>query len=58
MSNPTKLIPTPGQTVGPFYGYALPYTKDRFHRVELRAMRPDFSVQSRNGYFADAPAVP
>lgn len=29
MSNPTKLIPTPGQTVGPFYGYALPYTKDR-----------------------------
>ena len=29
MSNPTKLIPTPGQTVGPFYGYALPYAKDR-----------------------------
>ena len=31
MSNPspTKLTPTPGQTVGPFYGYALPYTKDR-----------------------------
>ena len=29
MSNPTKLIPTPGQTVGPFYGYALPYEKDR-----------------------------
>jgi protocatechuate 3,4-dioxygenase, alpha subunit len=28
MSNPTKLIPTPGQTVGPFYGYALPYEKD------------------------------
>jgi len=27
--NPTKLIPTPGQTVGPFYGYALPYAKDR-----------------------------
>ena len=29
MSNSTKLVPTPGQTVGPFYGYALPYTKDR-----------------------------
>ena len=29
MSNPTKLVPTPGQTVGPFYGYALPYAKDR-----------------------------
>jgi protocatechuate 3,4-dioxygenase, alpha subunit len=29
MSNATKLTPTPGQTVGPFYGYALPYDKDR-----------------------------
>jgi protocatechuate 3,4-dioxygenase alpha subunit len=28
MSNPTKLVPTPGQTVGPFYGYALPFKKD------------------------------
>lgn len=24
----SKLTPTPGQTVGPFYGYALPFTKD------------------------------
>lgn len=24
----TKLVATPGQTVGPFYGYALPYAKD------------------------------
>lgn len=23
-----KLVPTPGQTVGPFFGYALPYEKD------------------------------
>jgi len=23
-----KLVPTPGQTVGPFFGYALPYDKD------------------------------
>jgi protocatechuate 3,4-dioxygenase alpha subunit len=29
MNNSTKLVPTPGQTVGPFYGYALPYDKDR-----------------------------
>jgi protocatechuate 3,4-dioxygenase alpha subunit len=29
MITPTKLTPTPGQTVGPFYGYALPYEKDR-----------------------------
>lgn len=29
MSNPiTQLVPTPGQTVGPFYGYALPFAKD------------------------------
>jgi protocatechuate 3,4-dioxygenase, alpha subunit len=24
----TELVPTPGQTVGPFYGYALPFEKD------------------------------
>lgn len=29
MSNQTKLTPTPGQTVGPFFGYALPFVKDR-----------------------------
>lgn len=29
MSNPiTQLVPTPAQTVGPFYGYALPFEKD------------------------------
>ena len=22
-----KLVPTPGQTIGPFYGYALPYER-------------------------------
>jgi protocatechuate 3,4-dioxygenase alpha subunit len=25
---PTDLTPTPGQTIGPFYGYALPYERD------------------------------
>ncbi len=28
VSTTTKLVPTPGQTVGPFYGYALPFEKD------------------------------
>ena len=23
--NTERLVPTPGQTIGPFYGYALPY---------------------------------
>ncbi len=29
LSRPGQLTPTPAQTVGPFYGYALPYAKDR-----------------------------
>ncbi|MDF9749809.1 protocatechuate 3,4-dioxygenase subunit alpha [Arthrobacter sp. ES3-54] len=29
MNKPTQLAPTPAQTVGPFFGYALPYAKDR-----------------------------
>ena len=28
-SAPAKLAATPGQTIGPFYGYALPYEHDR-----------------------------
>jgi protocatechuate 3,4-dioxygenase alpha subunit len=28
VSTTTKLVATPGQTVGPFYGYALPFDKD------------------------------
>ena len=24
----TDLVPTPGQTVGPFFGYALPFDRD------------------------------
>ncbi|WP_416377079.1 protocatechuate 3,4-dioxygenase subunit alpha [Arthrobacter sp. CDRTa11] len=28
MNTTPKLVATPGQTVGPFYGYALPYEKD------------------------------
>ncbi|MGN6036309.1 protocatechuate 3,4-dioxygenase subunit alpha [Brevibacterium casei] len=29
MTEQTRLTPTPGQTVGPFYGYALPFPGDR-----------------------------
>ena len=36
-----KLTPTPGQTVGPFYGYALPFAKDR----ELLAPRSPGSIR-------------
>jgi Ca-activated chloride channel family protein len=32
--------------------------RDRFHRVELRTRRPDFTVQARNGYFAQAAQLP
>ncbi|WP_306906647.1 protocatechuate 3,4-dioxygenase subunit alpha [Arthrobacter pascens] len=28
MNTTPKLVATPGQTIGPFYGYALPYEKD------------------------------
>jgi protocatechuate 3,4-dioxygenase alpha subunit len=28
MTEPTTLTPTPGQTIGPFFGYALPYERD------------------------------
>jgi len=36
-----KLVPTPGQTIGPFYGYALPFTDgeklvDRAHPGSIR----------------------
>jgi Ca-activated chloride channel family protein len=39
-----------------YYPRNVPTTKERFHRVELRANREDYSVQARNGYFADGPA--
>ena len=28
--NTERLVPTPGQTIGPFYGYALPYEGGEF----------------------------
>lgn len=40
-----------------YYPRNVPPSKDRFHRVELRTRREDHSVQARNGYFSDAPAI-
>lgn len=41
-----------------YYPRNLPFTKERFHRVQLGTRREDYSVSARNGYFADAPEVP
>lgn len=38
-----------------YYPRNVPVTKERFHRVDLRVRRDDYTVQARNGYFADAP---
>ncbi|HXF03310.1 MAG TPA: protocatechuate 3,4-dioxygenase subunit alpha [Arthrobacter sp.] len=37
----TKLVATPGQTIGPFYGFALPYEKDSqlVHRAHTGSIR-------------------
>ncbi|MFC4224741.1 protocatechuate 3,4-dioxygenase subunit alpha [Lysinibacter cavernae] len=47
----SKLTPTPGQTVGPFYGYALPYPKDSELVVpgSPRSMRVHGTVTDGNG---------
>ncbi|HET8795285.1 MAG TPA: protocatechuate 3,4-dioxygenase subunit alpha [Arthrobacter sp.] len=39
--NSTQLVATPGQTIGPFYGYALPYEKDNqlVHRAHAGSIR-------------------
>ena len=49
----SKLTPTPGQTVGPFYGYALPYTKDRelqlldqYHAEDTTGSSPDKATRA------------
>ena len=46
---PGDLAPTPGQTVGPFYGYALPYDGDSAlvpptHRDAVRLHGEDETV--------------
>ncbi|WP_347038984.1 protocatechuate 3,4-dioxygenase subunit alpha [Glutamicibacter halophytocola] len=53
-----KLVPTPGQTVGPFYGYALPYDKDNelVNQGHPNSVRPHGVVYDGKGEaIPDAP---
>ncbi|MGO2492669.1 MAG: protocatechuate 3,4-dioxygenase subunit alpha [Glutamicibacter arilaitensis] len=46
-----KLTPTPGQTIGPFYGYALPFEKDNelVNQAHPRSVRLHGMVYDGNG---------
>jgi Ca-activated chloride channel family protein len=37
-----------------YYPKNLPYTKDRFHRLEVSVRRPNLQVLARTGYYGDA----
>jgi Ca-activated chloride channel family protein len=37
-----------------FYPKNVPLNKNRFHKLEIRATRPDLLVSARNGYFGEA----
>jgi Ca-activated chloride channel family protein len=34
-----------------FYPRNVPPTKDRFHKLQVKASRPELQVSSRNGYY-------
>ncbi len=36
-----------------YYPQNVPLTKDRFHKLEVRVMRPDLRVSARNGYYGE-----
>ena len=36
-----------------YYPRNVPFTKDRFHRVEVKLSRPDLRAITRNGYYGD-----
>ncbi|MCP5117918.1 MAG: VWA domain-containing protein [bacterium] len=36
-----------------YYPKGLPYTKERFHKIEVRVGRPNLRVLTRNGYYGD-----
>jgi Ca-activated chloride channel homolog len=36
-----------------FYPQSVPLTKDRFHKLEVRVLRPDLRVSARNGYYGE-----
>jgi len=40
-----------------YYPKGVPLTKNRFHRLLVRAVRPDLRVTSRNGYYGEAEDV-
>jgi Ca-activated chloride channel family protein len=37
-----------------YYPKDVPLTKNRFHRLQVRVLRPDLRVTARNGYYGDA----
>ena len=37
-----------------YYPKNLPYSKERFRRIELKLSRPDLHVQTRSGYYVEA----
>jgi Ca-activated chloride channel homolog len=37
-----------------FYPHEVPLTKNRFHQLEVRVMRPGLQILSRNGYYGEA----
>lgn len=37
-----------------YYPHGVPLTKERFHKLELRARVPGLQVSARNGYYGDA----
>jgi len=40
-----------------FYPKNVPLTKNRFHKLEIRTIRPDLRVSARNGYYGDVEGV-
>jgi Ca-activated chloride channel family protein len=36
-----------------FYPQNVPLNKDRFHKLEVRVLRPDLRVSARNGYYGE-----
>jgi len=37
-----------------YYPKGVPPTKERFHKLEVRVLRPDLRVSARNGYYGEA----
>jgi Ca-activated chloride channel family protein len=37
-----------------YYPKGVPLTKDRFHRLEVRVLRPGLQILARNGYYGEA----